>query len=107
MFISGTASINNKGEVMYPKDIVKQTARMIENVETLLAEAECTFDDVNELIVYLRDVADYQVVRDVFAQRFPDKPVVIVLAPVCRPGWLVEMECTAIKAISNPNYPQF
>ena len=107
VFISGTASINNKGEVMYPKDIVKQTARMIENVETLLAEAECTFDDVNELIVYLRDVADHQVVRDVFAQRFPDKPVVIVLAPVCRPGWLVEMECTAIKAISNPNYPQF
>ena len=107
VFISGTASINNKGEVMYPKDIVKQTARMIENVETLLAEAECTFDDVNELIVYLRDVADYQVVRDVFAQRFPDMPVVIVLAPVCRPGWLVEMECTAVKAISNPNYPKF
>ena len=107
VFISGTASINNKGEVMYPKDIVKQTARMIDNVETLLAEAECTFDDANELIVYLRDVADYQVVRDVFAQRFPGKPVVIVLAPVCRPGWLVEMECTAVKAISNPSHPQF
>ncbi len=107
VFISGTASINNKGEVMYPKDIVNQTARMIENVETLLAEAECTFDDACEMIVYLRDVADYQVVRDVFAQRFPSKPVVIVNAPVCRPGWLVEMECTAIKAISNPNHPQF
>lgn len=107
VFISGTASINNKGEVMFPKDIVKQTARMIENVETLLAEAECTLDDASEMIVYLRDVADYQVVRDVFAQRFPDKPVVIVHAPVCRPGWLVEMECTAVKAISNPNHPQF
>jgi enamine deaminase RidA (YjgF/YER057c/UK114 family) len=107
VFISGTASINNKGEVMYPKDIVKQTARMIENVETLLAEAECTFDDACEMIVYLRDVADYQVVRDVFAQRFPSKPVVIVNAPVCRPGWLVEMECTAVKAISNPDHPQF
>ena len=107
VFISGTASINNKGEVMYPKDIVKQTARMIENVETLLAEAECTLDDACEMIVYLRDMADYQVVRDVFAQRFPDKPVVIVHAPVCRPGWLVEMECTAVKAISNPNHPQF
>jgi enamine deaminase RidA (YjgF/YER057c/UK114 family) len=107
VFISGTASINNKGEVMFPKDIVKQTARMIENVETLLAEAECTFDDACEMIVYLRDVADYQVVRDVFAQRFPSKPVVIVNAPVCRPGWLVEMECTAVKAISNPDHPQF
>ena len=107
VFISCTASINNKGEVMYPKDIVKQTARMIENVETLLAEAECTLDDACEMIVYLRDVADYQVVRDVFAQRFPSKPVVIVNAPVCRPGWLVEMECTAVKAITNPDHPQF
>ena len=107
VFISGTASINNKGEVMFPKDIVKQTARMMENVEMLLREAECTFDDVSEMIVYLRDVADYQVVRAAFAQRFPDKPVVIVLAPVCRPGWLVEMECTAVKAINNPEHPQF
>ena len=67
----------------------------------------CTFDDVSEMIVYLRDVADYQVVQAAFAQRFPDKPVVIVLAPVCRPGWLVEMECTAVKAINNPEHPQF
>ena len=107
VFISGTASINNKGEVMYPKDIVKQTARMIENVETLLAEAECTLDDACEMIVYLRDVADYQVVRDVFAQRFPSKPVVIVNAPVCRPGWLVEMECMAIRKVDNPSFKAF
>ena len=32
VFISGTASINNKGEVMYPRDVVKQTHRMWENV---------------------------------------------------------------------------
>ena len=92
---------------MYPKDIVKQTDRMIENVETLLAEAECSYDDVSEMIVYLRDVADYQLVSNVFAQRFPNKPVVIVFAPVCRPGWLVEMECTAVKAINKPELPQF
>ena len=107
VFISGTASINNKGEVMYAGDIVKQTERMLENVQTLLAEAECSYDDVSEMIVYLRDVADYDLVRRVYAERFPDKPVVIVHAPVCRPGWLVEMECTAVKAISNPELPQF
>ena len=107
VFISGTASINNKGEVMHAGDIVKQTARMLENVQTLLAEAECTFDDVSEMIVYLRDVADYELVRRVYAERFPDKPVVIVHAPVCRPGWLIEMECTAVKAVSNPALPEF
>ena len=107
VFISGTASINNKGEVMHAGDIVKQTARMLENVQTLLAEAECTFDDVSEMIVYLRDVADYELVRRVYAERFPDKPVVIVHAPVCRPGWLIEMECTAVKGVSNPALPEF
>lgn len=107
VFISGTASINNKGEVMFSGDVEKQTQRMLENVETLLAEAECTYDDVSEMIVYLRDVADYELVRSIFAERFPDKPVVIVHAPVCRPGWLVEMECSAVKTIDNPELPQF
>ena len=107
VFISGTASINNKGEILHAGDIVKQTERMLENVQTLLAEAECTFDDVSEMIVYLRDVADYELVRRVYAERFPDKPVVIVHAPVCRPGWLIEMECTAVKAVSNTALPEF
>ena len=35
VFISGTASINHRGEVVYPGDIRKQTERMWENVETL------------------------------------------------------------------------
>ena len=101
VFISGTASINNKGQVMFEKDVVKQTRRMWENVETLLAEAGCTFDDVPQMIVYLRDPADYAVVSRLYEERFPDKPKVIVLAPVCRTGWLVEMECMAVKEISS------
>ncbi len=66
VFISGTASINNKGEIMYPGDIRKQILRMWENVEVLLSEAECTFDHVGHLLVYLRDAADYIVVREMF-----------------------------------------
>ena len=107
VFISGTASINNKGEVMYPKDIVKQTHRMWENVEALLAEAECTFDEVGEMVVYLRDTADYDLVKEMYEERFPGKPYVIVHAPVCRPGWLIEMECMAIKQIDKPEHAAF
>ena len=107
VFISGTASINNKGEVMFPKDPEKQTRRMWENVEALLKEADCTYDDVMEMIVYLRDVADYDLVKSLYEERFPGKPCVIVHAPVCRPGWLVEMECMAVKTINNPELPTF
>jgi len=105
VFISGTASIDNKGRIVHPKDVVKQTHRMWENVEALLAEAGCSYDEVGEMVVYLRDPSDYAVVSKLYQERFPDKPYVIVLAPVCRPGWLVEMECMAVKAQQNDAFP--
>jgi enamine deaminase RidA (YjgF/YER057c/UK114 family) len=85
VYISGTASINNKGEVVHVGDIVRQTERMWENVGALLTEAGSSFDDIAHLIVYLRDISDYDIVRELFRQRFPEVPCVITLAPVCRP----------------------
>lgn len=107
VFISGTASIDNKGRIVHPKDIVRQTARMIENVETLLAEAECDLNDIAQITIYLRDSSDYSVVSRIFSERFPCKPYVIVNAPVCRPGWLVEMECMAVRENSDSSLPEF
>ena len=106
VYISGTASINNKGEIMHRGDVVAQCHRMWENIETLLAEAGCTYDDAAQMIVYLRDPADYEVVRRLFEERFPDKPWVIVEAKVCRPGWLIEMETMAIKA-QKTDFPAY
>ena len=107
VYISGTASINNRGEVVHVGDIVRQTHRMWENVEALLAEAETTFDDVVQIIVYLRDTGDYDTVLQLFRQRFPQIPFVITLAPVCRPTWLIEMECVAIKELSDDRFRDF
>lgn len=105
VFISGTASIDNKGNILHVGDIRHQTERMWENVDALLSEAECGFEDVGQMIVYLRDVADYAVVNEMFEKRFPGIPRVIVHAPVCRPGWLIEMECMATKEVKNEEYP--
>ena len=107
VFISGTASINNKGEVVHPGDIQKQTLRMWENVEMLLKEADCDYSQVAHLLVYLRDMADFMVVKRMFEERFPDIPKVYLWAPVCRPGWLIEMECMAVKTMRNEDYPSF
>ncbi len=107
VIISGTASINNKGEIQHPKDIVKQTRRMWENVEALLTEAGCSYEDVGEMVVYLRDTSDYELVKEMYQERFPDKPYVIVQAPVCRPGWLIEMECMAVKKQEKQELPAF
>lgn len=97
VFISGTASIDNMGNVVFPGDIVRQTGRMLENVKVLLEEAGCSCSNIQSMLVYLRDPADYMVVKAIFEERFPRQPWIILLAPVCRPGWLIEMECVATK----------
>ena len=101
VYISGTASINNKGEVMHVGNVQQQTLRMWENVETLLNEGGMSYDDVMQIIVYLRDSADYEMVKRMFEQKFPQIPTVFTLAPVCRPTWLIEMECMAVKKAKN------
>ena len=101
VFISGTASINHKGEVMYVGNVQQQTFRMWENVETLLNEGGMSYEDVMQIIVYLRDGADYEMVKGLFDQKFPHIPTVFTLASVCRPTWLIEMECIAVKKANN------
>lgn len=94
--ISGTASIDNKGNVVHVGDIRKQTERMWENVEKLLEEGGMGYGDVMQIIVYLRDTGDYNIVSKMFKEKFPDTPLVFTLAPVCRPSWLIEMECLSV-----------
>lgn len=107
LFISGTASIDNKGNVMHLGNIEKQTRRMWENVETLLKEGGSGSENIAQIIVYLRDTADYECVKNMFNEHFPHVPKVITLAPVCRPTWLIEMECIVVNAAKNTEYRPF
>ena len=106
-YISGTASIDNMGQVMHVGDVVRQTGRMWENVGELLKEGGMGYDDVMQIIVYLRDIADYPTVKSMFDGRFPNVPCVFTLAPVCRPTWLIEMECIAVRKTQHEEYRDF
>jgi enamine deaminase RidA (YjgF/YER057c/UK114 family) len=97
-FISGTASINHRGEVINVGNVTKQTERLLENIGALLADGGATMADVKYFIVYLRDLADVQAVDDYMAKAYPDVPRIITHANVCRPAWLVEMECIAVRS---------
>ena len=107
VFISGTASIDNKGNILYPGDICQQAARMLRNISALLTEAGATTEDIQQAIVYLRDTADYQVVEHFLAENYPGLPHIIVHAPVCRPGWLIEMECITVVPSENTAFGVF
>ncbi|PIE63889.1 MAG: hypothetical protein CSA26_10760 [Desulfobacterales bacterium] len=107
IYISGTASIDNRGEVVHRGDVYRQAGRTFENIRALLEDAEAEMSDIAQMIVYLRDVNDAVTLRRYLEENYPEIPKVVVLAPVCRPGWLVEIECIAIKDISRPEYADF
>ena len=96
-FISGTASIDKDGAVVYEGDIVRQTGRLLENIGALLKDGDATMNDIRYFIIYLRDISDYHTVEHLMNQFYPQIPHIIVEARVCRPGWLIEMECIAEK----------
>jgi len=106
-FISGTASIDNTGHVVHPRDVLKQLERALSNVESLLRSGAADLDDMMHMIVYLRDPSDIGRIDDYLANRFPDLPVVILQGAVCRPEWLVEIEGIAIGTNDESDLPSF
>jgi enamine deaminase RidA (YjgF/YER057c/UK114 family) len=108
LYVSGTASIDDKGQILHGGDVRRQTARAIENVAALLGQAGAEPRDMRHLIVYLRDMADAEVAENVIAASgLAEIPRIIVRAPVCRPGWLIEMEGIAIDGKGDPRYAAF
>lgn len=93
--ISGTASIDKHGECLYRNDVIAQTERLFLNIEQLLGSDGAGLEDMAYMIVYLRDIADSGRVRQYVEKRFPQVPFLITEARVCRPEWLVEVECIA------------
>ena len=107
IYLSGTASIDNKGNILHLGDVIKQLERTLMNIEALLAEAGATGKDMCHWIVYLRDVSDAKEVESYLRKIYGAAPMVFVHAPVCRPGWLIEIEGIAIIANNNPNLDKF
>ena len=103
--ISGTASIDPAGDVLHEGDVVRQAGRTLDNIAALLADGGATLDDLANMIVYLRDPADRRPVEQWLAARLPRVPRVLVHAPVCRPTWLIEIECWAIVPSDQRRWP--
>ena len=104
IYISGTASIDNRGHILHEGDVLAQADRLLENISELLREGGSSLDKVPYFVIYLRDISDYRVVDAYMQERFPTVPRIILEARVCRPGWLIEMECEAFERAYHPHY---
>ena len=107
VFLSGTASIDPAGRILHEGDVLRQLDRTLENIEALLAKAGANTGDLAVILASLRDPADGGVIEHALRERFGAVPFVLLHAPVCRPGWLVEIEGLAIVSCHRPGLPAF
>jgi enamine deaminase RidA (YjgF/YER057c/UK114 family) len=101
LFISGTASIVHS-ETQHRGDVVAQTNETLANIRALIAEENLarhglpgrgtTLDGLAVARVYIKHPEDYAIVREVCQRCLPCVPLTFVVADVCRPDLLVEIE---------------
>jgi len=104
-FISGTASIDKCGEIMYPGNVEAQSRRMLENVEALLNNHGAQLHDLKQAVIYLRDAKDKDLVESYLQQYLDDECTYLILqSSICRPGWLLEIDGIAVNNHGNENY---
>jgi 2-iminobutanoate/2-iminopropanoate deaminase len=103
LLISGTASINEKGETVHIGDFRAQTRRTYQNITDLLEAAGATWKDIVRTTCYLRDIerdyAAFNEERTAFFQQQQLDPLPAstgIQAILCRPELLVEMEAIAM-----------
>jgi len=102
LFISGTASVNERGETVHGGDFRAQARRVFTNIATLLAGERADWHDVVRCTCYLADFRhydDFNAVRNAFFDEVSLDPFpasTCVEARLCRPELLVEMEAIAV-----------
>lgn len=103
LFISGTASVDEKGRTIHAGDFRAQTWRTYRNITALLESEGASWKDVVRTTCYLRDIErDYAAFNEIRTQFFQEQGLdplpasTGVQAILCRPDLLVEIEAIAI-----------
>lgn len=104
LLVSGTASVDERGETIHVGDFRAQCWRTYRNISTLLESAGMTWQDVVRTTCYLRDIErdyrDFNEVRTAFYGWLGLDPLPAstgIQARLCREDLLVEIEAIAVQ----------
>jgi len=98
VFTAGQIPINPETGNLEPNDIKIQTKRVIENLRAVLQASGSDLSEVVKTTVFLKDMNDFALMNEVYAQYFSDNSPARSAVEVARlpKDVLVEMECIAI-----------
>jgi aminoacrylate peracid reductase len=92
LYVSGILPLDNldrDGKTVGVGDVRRQTRQVIETIKAIVAAAGGTLDDVVFNSIFLRDLADYGAMNEVYAEYFGTRPP----ARYCFQANLVPPDC--------------
>lgn len=95
LFISGLTPHDNEGNLIGGDDVVAQTRKVLENIESVLKHVGAGYKDILKVTVYLTDVSDRMRINPVRQEFFGEsKPAstLVEVSALALPGMKVEIE---------------
>jgi 2-iminobutanoate/2-iminopropanoate deaminase len=99
LYISGMLPVNADGELVGAGDVIRQSEQVLDNVGAVLQAAGATFADVVRVGVYVRDMADRELINTVRRRFFGDaRPAstLVEVSALANPDALVEIDAIAL-----------
>src|SRR5262245_140636 len=96
IFLAGQVPANPETGALELGDIGSQTARVLGNIRLILEAAGSSLDNVIRCNVYLKDIADFAAMNEVYAATFREPyPARTTVQVVLHSGMGVEIDCIA------------
>ena len=99
LYLSGQIAINPAGQIVGVGDLRAQTQQVFENLKAGLAAAGATFEHVVKLQLFLLDITQIQIVRDVRDRyvntQFPPASTAVEVRRLFRDELLIEIDAIA------------
>jgi enamine deaminase RidA (YjgF/YER057c/UK114 family) len=93
MQVSGTAAIDEQGQSLYPGDVRAQIDCTFDKIAALIGQEGATLEDIAAACVFVKHPGDALVYRERAAARgLEELPAVVMVADVCRPELLFEID---------------
>ena len=70
LFVSGQIAIDPATNELISGDVKAEAVQVMKNLEQILAQAGYNFSDVVKTSIFLRDMADFTTVNEVYGARF-------------------------------------
>ena len=96
--ISGTASIDKKGNTQHAGDAYSQIKKTMQLVDSLLKQTGMAFNDICYATFILKRKSDFQFVHKVMQElSYPEFPYISIVGNICRDDLLFELDGVAVR----------